>query len=92
MFALRRETSAFRVEMFAFGGNGTKRTCSNSVCKYQPTVSLASAPAEIIIWAITSGSLIYQFDEAATKLIIKNLVDALCADALILHECIKLVF
>ena len=41
-------------------------------------------------FAITLGSLIYQFGEAVTKLNIKNLVDALSVDVLIMHQCLKL--
>ena len=52
---------------------------------------LASGPV-INTRAIALGGLIYQFGEAATKLNIKNLVDALSAHAFIMHQRIKLAF
>jgi hypothetical protein len=45
----------------------------------------------IITFAITLGSLIYQVGEAATKFIIKNLLDAPSAHAFVTHQRIKLV-
>ena len=47
---------------------------------------LASGPVDITSSAIVLGSLIYQFGEAATKLNIKNLFDALSAHAIIMHQ------
>ena len=52
---------------------------------------LVSGPV-IITCAIASCSLIYQLGEAATKLFIKNLVDALSANAVTIHQRIKLAF
>ena len=58
---------------------------------FYPIGVLASGPV-IITCAITLGSLSYQFGEAATKLLIKNLLDALSARAFIMHQRIKLAF
>jgi hypothetical protein len=52
---------------------------------------LVSGPV-IIACAITLGSLSYQFGEAATKLLVKNLINALSASAFIMHQRIKLAF
>jgi hypothetical protein len=48
---------------------------------------LASGP--VVICAIKSGSLIYQFGEATTKLSIENFLDALGVHAFILRQRIK---
>jgi hypothetical protein len=53
---------------------------------------LPSGPVDITSSAIAFGSLIYQFGEAAAKLNIKNLFDALSAHAIIMHQRIKLAF
>src|SRR5262245_47626785 len=53
---------------------------------------LKSGPVIANTCAVALSSLIYQFGEAATKLNIENLLDALRVHAFIMHQRIKLAF
>jgi hypothetical protein len=55
-------------------------------------ITLSRRRPVISTGAIASGGLIYQLGEAATKLNIKNLVDAVGVYAFIEHQRVKLAF
>jgi hypothetical protein len=51
-----------------------------------------SVSGPVVICAVKSGSLIYQFGEATTEFNVKNLLDALSARAFVMCQRIKLAF
>src|SRR5262245_49055221 len=72
--------------------------CYGPIADIPPLHSIGVLEAGPVITntcAVTLGSLIYQFGEAATKFNIKNLIDALGACAFMryqMHQRIKLAF